>query len=274
MMRFGSICLRDTVSLNQAIENEPRAVKERLNFAHQPAPYNEAIRNLPRSPIPFYCICMRFGFLHSGDVVLLKDALKFNLLAEHLDRLELGIILTFEATNLYGTSWIRELRGLGKDYIFFRSTDTALGEDGNPTQINKSALAKPLVRCRDEQLQQDQDLPEDSQGSTQQDSIFLRSLGLLLVELWFGARMATICPDELWIDDITIMSSSIDNLLAYIEREDGPKYAETLRFCFRGINELETPVIERTEFRSKVKAEVVLKLVQNLNVHKLLVEQK
>lgn len=46
-----------------------------------------------------------------------------------------------------------------------------------------------------------------------------------------------------------------------------------VRFCFRGIIYPEASIIKIEDFRSKVETEVVLKLIHNINEHKLMAEK-
>jgi hypothetical protein len=129
------------------------------------------------------------------------------------------------------------------------------GEYGVTNRVHEPVLTRPLLRFKSDPSQNQ--MPSTrTQNSTHGDRLFLRSLGLLLAELWLGQR-----------------AGSDDNSLQSIEREAGPRYAEAVRFCFRGIIDPEASIVKIEDFRSKIETEVVLKLIQNLNEHKLMAEK-
>ncbi|KAF8248841.1 hypothetical protein K440DRAFT_239844 [Wilcoxina mikolae CBS 423.85] len=109
-----------------------------------------------------------------------------------------------------------------------------------------------------------------SRSSRQSDDVLLlmcnkslASLGIILVELWFGKRLEDLpgYPKGLSGNDRTICSGFIaaSQLLETIQNEAGDMYAGVVRRCIRGIDHRDTS-LEDESFMNEVHAKVVSEL--------------
>ncbi|KAI5813171.1 hypothetical protein BZA77DRAFT_296157 [Pyronema omphalodes] len=201
----------------------------------------------------------RLSSAYLSDVVSLGTLLEYGMFGEQNDRLEMSVILATAAMQLYGTVWLKDC--WGKDDIFFLQTSrTALGNDQKPIQIREPVLGKPLV-CRlfESPFSNRRSSPVPTRTSPKHDG-FLRSLGIILVELLYGKPMTAICPGETWVADISKMTVSFaDDLVDRITSDAGQLYACAVRNCIRGIDH-DVRSLDNDEFRGKVDTAVVMNL--------------
>ena len=144
------------------------------------------------------------------------------------DRLKLGVQLASSVMQLHATAWLKESWGKG-DIFFPQTTEKARLSTGEVSLILKPILEKPLVRrsfdpAGDKSPQKTTTklpfVPYDK-------SLF--SLGIILVELWFGKRLQDF-PKYSEVQQLYDRTDNTDyqiaNMLVLeIEREAGQIYS-------------------------------------------------
>lgn len=206
----------------------------------------------------------RIASSYLKEIVPLKTLLEYELLTSFQDRLELGVILACAAMQLHGTVWLKE--SWGKNDIYFLQTSKAAltGADGKPITIREPVLKKPLVRRILDKPREGRTLTPEP--ATKRNDGLLRSLGLILIELWYGKEISKIYPE---IKDTALMTANdTDDLSDKIARDAGHMYGDAVRRCIRGIDHADRS-LENDEFKTLVENNVISQLRTNLKVFKL-----
>lgn len=183
------------------------------------------------------------------------------------DRLILGVQLASTVMQLHTTEWLSE--NWGKRDILFHQEITQ-GKSGGITNTSP-AIRKPLVRRIF--------VPPDSPSLALQTmeeakrSIFvpqnqsLYSLGIVLMELWYGQRLEDL-RIEMDGNGSGAMADMTDymtarRLIDEISEEAGEKYGDAVRRCINGLDHRSSN-LETDDFQNKVHMKVVAPLVENL----------
>lgn len=125
----------------------------------------------------------------SDDVVSLRELLENGVLTNVKERLQLGIILTSAAMQLYDTPWVD--KSWDSANVFFRQTrrvglsGIAHGPDVTITVL-EPVVSKPLLRHTFEASANTETPSLEHSTAVRKHDGYLRSLGLILIELWFG----------------------------------------------------------------------------------------
>ncbi|KAI5813245.1 hypothetical protein BZA77DRAFT_358336 [Pyronema omphalodes] len=202
----------------------------------------------------------RLSSPYLSEVISLGDLLKYGMLEKERKRFELSVTLATATMQLYGTVWLKD--SWGKNEIFFLQTSRrAIGEGGKPIMTQEPVLGKPLVRRLLEPAF------SNRRSSSKHDG-FLRSLGIILVELFYGKPMTEICSDGTWVEDISkITVSFADDLADRIACDGGQLYACAVRHCIKGIDH-DVRSLDNDEFRGKVDTAVVMNLKRHCDAFK------
>ncbi|KAF8244138.1 hypothetical protein K440DRAFT_663669 [Wilcoxina mikolae CBS 423.85] len=199
-----------------------------------------------------------------GETVSLDTLLK----NQHLDkpaRLKLGVQLALGVLSLHDTEWLSERWGRG-DIYFPQETTVGQLNSGETVSVRKPDLERPLVRrifgpaaigdSTNTQKTTTRRVPLVQYNKT------LLSLGIILVELWFGRRLEEIeeTPQQPSSDNIDNIDNteydSADRLLGKIE---DPTYSNATRRCIRGLDFMAT-TLDDEGFKNEVYIRVVSEL--------------
>lgn len=183
------------------------------------------------------------------------------------DRLILGVQLASTVMQLHTTEWLSE--NWGKKDILFHQEITR-GKGGGVVNISP-VIRKPLVRRVFAPPGPPSLSPQSTQASTK--SIFmpqnqsLYSLGIVLMELWYGQRLEDlrIGTDGIGIGDVTDMTDYMTarRLIGAIPEDAGEKYGDAVRRCINGLDHRSSS-LEKDDFKNEVHMKVVSPLVENL----------
>lgn len=184
---------------------------------------------------------------------------------EKRDLLKLGAQLASAAMQLHGTVWLNEIWGK-RDIFFPQCPAEACTLQGKQIAIGKPILSKPFVRRIFES-------PTRPRSPQESDDVLLliynkslASLGIILVELWFGKRLEDLpgYPQGLSSNNQTICSDFVaaSQLLETIQNEAGDMYGGAVRRCIRGIDHRATS-LEDESFMNEVHAKIVSELERN-----------
>lgn len=196
-----------SISTIPSATNQYTTINSGGHIGHQPAPYSEVIKHLPHLPVSFYCLRSKFCFSHSGNVMSTGELLEHNTFKNQQARLEVGLMLALELAKLHETALMAWIWG-EDDIFFFLSSGMGIGEYGEygaTNRVHEPVLTGPLLHLKFDPSQ-NQMPSARTQNSTYGDELFLRSLELLLAELWLGQR-----------------AGSNDSFIQSIEREAGPR---------------------------------------------------
>lgn len=180
------------------------------------------------------------------------------------DRLILGVQLASTVMQLHATEWLDETWGK-KDILFHPEPDQ---EKGSGERDINPMIRKPFIR-RIFTLPGPGSLPSQiGQEPTklilmpQNQSLF--SLGVVLVELWFGRRLEDLRIEEDG-DGIGGMTEYVTawRLIREISEEAGEKYGDAVRRCIIGLDHRNAS-LETDDFKNEVHMKVVSPLVENL----------
>jgi hypothetical protein len=196
------------------------------------------------------------------ETVTLEKLLEHRILQPR-DRLELGVVLASAAMLLHGTIWLKDNWGK-EDISFLQYHSRALNPDSrgaNPTIVETAnpVLDRPLVRR--EFKSGSNIVEESSQTQIVLHNSFLYSLGLILVELWFGKLGPEIDPS--W-PELTI--PKIDKHLCQIEEEAGAMYRGAVERCLKGIDH-QNRDLNNDDFKTEVELRIVSNLRRHLNAY-------
>ncbi|KAF8244039.1 hypothetical protein K440DRAFT_610854 [Wilcoxina mikolae CBS 423.85] len=182
------------------------------------------------------------------------------------DRLKLGVILCSAVIQLHSTEWLGE--NWGKQNIFFPQTGaTARTVEGETVVISKPVIDNPFVRrtfgatnCPPSPAQQT--APTSRSPLVQYDkSLF--SLGVVLVELWYGKRLEDLRSSHQanqLHDHLDYYTA--DQCIQEIEAQAGPMYGAATRRCIRGLD-CTTQSLYNEEFKEQVHEQVMSQLELN-----------
>lgn len=179
------------------------------------------------------------------------------------DRLRLGVQLASGVMQLHATEWLNESWGKRDIHFFLNDDVSRRAADGKfyPEPVtNKPFLHRNFgLAPLGSSLQ-----PTQIESPLVQYDRSLFSLGIILVELWFGN-----CLEDLpeYLDPQSNGSTLNNESLAYqtanqlIRRinEEGPIYGAAVRRCIRGLDCTATS-LEEDELKDKVHTEVVSEL--------------
>lgn len=183
------------------------------------------------------------------------------------DRLILGVQLASTVMQLHTTEWLSENWGK-KDILFYQ--EITQGKSGGITNTSP-AIRKPLVR-RIFAPPDSPPLPLQTMEETKR-SIFvpqnqsLYSLGIVLMELWYGQRLEDlrIKKDGNETSGMTEMTDYMTarRLIDEISDDAGEKYGDAVRRCINGLDHRSSD-LKTDDFQNKVHMKVVTPLVENL----------
>ncbi|KAF8539036.1 hypothetical protein BDD12DRAFT_839770 [Trichophaea hybrida] len=181
------------------------------------------------------------------------------------DRLKLGVVLCSAVMQLHSTEWLGE--SWGKQDIFFPQTGvTARTVEGEIVVISKPVLDNPLVRrtfgATNRPSSAQQTAPTSRSPLVHYDkSLF--SLGIVLVELWYGKRLEDLQSSH----QANQLHDHLDYYTANqrieeIETKAGPMYGAAIRRCIRGLD-CTTQSLENERFKEQVQEQVMSQLELN-----------
>jgi hypothetical protein len=179
------------------------------------------------------------------------------------DRLRLGVQLASSVMQLHGTGWLNESWGK-RDIYFFCEERRASGTQYTVPIVNKPFLRRtfdPTSRSSSLQLV----MPTAVKSPLVQYDRSLFSLGIVLVELWFGKRLEDLLEYRKTAkthgtsDKDCVEYHTANQLIPRIQSEEGELYGDAVRRCIRGLDCTATS-LEEAELKNKAHAEVVFQL--------------
>jgi hypothetical protein len=191
------------------------------------------------------------------DTVSLSLLLDFGLL-NTMERLELGVLLSSAVMQLQGAFWLGDSWGK-KDIFFLQKRYRTFDRNalGTPVTAAKTILNRPLLRqsFRSTPRRRRQSITNPGGSCTS----VLYSLGLVLIELWFGKPGERIDPE--WPN---LSIQSITEYLSTMQEDAGPLYTAAAKSCLIGID---YPIkdLNNRNFQNEAKAQIVSKLRRNLD---------
>jgi hypothetical protein len=177
------------------------------------------------------------------------------------DRLRLGVDLASSLMHLHTTDWLGE--SWGKCDILFPQTAIRARTVSGETMILKADLKKPVVRRSfrpDSHSQQQVEMTAKVSLLPCDKNLF--SLGIVLIELWFGKRLQDLSESQ---DAVAADNTDINDwitarrLVPIIEEKAGEMYGGAVRRCIQGLDSA-AKTLDNDEFKSKVITEVVSEL--------------
>jgi hypothetical protein len=183
------------------------------------------------------------------------------------DRLRLAVQLASGVMQLHATGWLDESWGKRDIRFFLRDDLQRRAADGNWYHVH--VADKPFLRRNFGQAL----LGTSSQSATPaaigsplvQYDRSLFSLGIVLVELWFGKRLEDLpeYPQALESDSGSnkdnLEYQTANQLLDTINCQEGPIYSTAVRRCIRGLD-CHATSLEQDELKNQAHAEVVSEL--------------
>ncbi|KAI5784461.1 hypothetical protein FPQ18DRAFT_353147 [Pyronema domesticum] len=208
----------------------------------------------------------RTSYLH--DSISLETLLKRNKL-EKRDRLRLGVVLASAAIQLHDSVWLNENWGK-QDIFFLQAPIEDFTVDGVRVRMGKPILQRPLVRYKFSpslKLQHENDTSLGKSQSTVSIVWYnkcLFSLGLVLLELWFGQRFEDLCASKsLDCEDENTKYASASILIKTVQEEAGQMYESAVRRCIKGIDHPESN-LENDGYKNQVHEQIIRELEDNL----------
>jgi len=197
---------------------------------------------------------------YTSDLVSLDQLLKGEVLCRG-ERLRLAVELAFSLMRLHGTKWLDE--GWGKcDILFPQKITKPRKVSGEEIMILGADLRKPVVRqsFRLDSHSQHRSIPPAKRTIVAHDRN-LFSLGIVLIELWFGKRLQDLTKPEDAVpnDADTADWVTASRLLQDIEVEAGEIFGGAVRCCVFGLGGV-VKTLEKDDFKGKVITEVVTQL--------------
>ena len=185
---------------------------------------------------------------YTEQTISLEDLLRRRL-AEKRDRLRLGVQLASAVIQLHTTGWLNERWGR-RDIHFFLAAELPrrAGSGGYQPVFEKPFLRRDFRKgLPDSQSQQN--MPALAQRPLVKCDASLFSLGIVLVELWFGKHIEDFPEyseathrEALRNDNAEYHTAN--ELLRAIDRERGSIYGSAVRRCIRGLDCTETSLEE------------------------------
>ncbi|CCX11553.1 Similar to Pc21g21900 [Penicillium chrysogenum Wisconsin 54-1255]; acc. no. XP_002569161 [Pyronema omphalodes CBS 100304] len=188
------------------------------------------------------------------DTVSLRKLLERAKPLKIRDRLQLGLILASAAIQLHGTVWLNDQWG-NDDICFLQDIREAEGVDGSTVKIREPLLERPLVRYEFKpSAPSGTRINEPPEAQLVLHDDFLYSLGLILIELWFGKPGKDIDPawPELGI-------RKISNHMWKLRTEAGDMNSEAVASCLNGVG-IQNNGIKNDEYQKEVEACIVSSL--------------
>ena len=203
---------------------------------------------------------------YTKQTISLEDLLRHQL-AEKRDRLRLGVQLASAVIQLHATGWLNERWGRRDIHFFLDAELPRLAGSGGYQSV--PVFEKPFLR-RDfrkglPDSQSQQNMPDLAQRSLVKYDASLFSLGIVLVELWFGECIedfpeyprATAHHEVSSNDNAEYQTADI--LLRKINQNEGLIYGNAVRRCIRGLDCTATS-LEEDELKNKAHSHVVYEL--------------
>ena len=201
---------------------------------------------------------------YTEQTISLEDLLRRRL-AEKRDRLRLGVQLASAVIQLHTTGWLNERWGR-RDIHFFLAAELPrrAGSGGYQPVFEKPFLRRDFRKgLPDSQSQQN--MPALAQRPLVKCDASLFSLGIVLVELWFGEciedfpeyHKATAHHEVSSSDNAEYQTADI--LLRKINQNEGLIYGNAVRRCIRGLDCTATN-LEEDELKNKAHSHVVYEL--------------
>ena len=175
--------------------------------------------------------------------------------------------LSSAAIQLHTTGWLNERWGKRDIHFFLNANLLRRAENGDLRPV--PVFEKPFL-CRDfrngvRDSQSQQDMPALTQSPLVKCDASLFSLGIVLVELWFGKSIedfpeypgATTHGEALRNDNAEFETA--DKLLRKINQEGGSIYEDAVRRCIRGLDCTATS-LEEDELKNNAHSLIVSEL--------------
>ncbi|KAF8247101.1 hypothetical protein K440DRAFT_644130 [Wilcoxina mikolae CBS 423.85] len=198
----------------------------------------------------------------SLDSLLEREALRMS------DRLRLGVQLASALMQLHRTEWLGE--SWGKQDIFFpQMTTRAPLASGGFGLILNPVVEKPFVRrsfgtTGDIQNPEHIRTMKSSLAAPYDKSLF--SLGIVLIELWFGKRFQDLLEYPKCTKDLTDTTDFLVaySLLSQVQENAGAMYGIAVRRCIVGLEyPSSSTTLDDDNFKSAVHINVVSELERN-----------
>ena len=165
---------------------------------------------------------------------------------EKRDRLRLGVQLASAVIQLHTTGWLNKRWGKRDIYFFL---DVSQSGDPHPAPVFEKPFLCRHFENRPRGSQSQQNIPPPTLSPLVKCDASLFSLGIVLVELWFGKHIEDF-PE--YSEATTHQALTNDNaeyhtaneLLREIDRERGSIYGNAVRRCIRGLDCTETSLEE------------------------------
>jgi len=215
---------------------------------------------LIRIPTSWLCVDYR-AELVSLDQLLQREDI------EQGDRLRLGVELASSLMHLHTTRWLDESWGKC-DILFPQKASRKRRMSGEEIMILEADLKKPVVRSFRPQSHSRQQSEATARVPISYDKN-LFSLGVVLIELWFGKRLQDLSePQDTVVKDNPDFTNWITalRLVPIIEEEAGEMYGGAVRRCIQGMDSA-VRTLENDDFKSKFATEVVSELERNCEAY-------
>jgi len=200
-------------------------------------------------------------FALPSEVTTLDALLSQSESIEKPDRLLIGFKLALSVLQLHTTDWLSESWGK-KDILFMKQKDEG---SGSWTPV----ITKPFVSCVFSSRFPPSQSRAGSQKNPHPNPLFnynksLFSLGILLVELWYGKcledlRQKDDCQADQELTDLTTMRRLIDQLY----NDAGAKYRNAVRHCAGDWSQPHLS-LDKDALKNEVHHLVVEPLMENL----------
>lgn len=194
-----------------------------------------------------------------GETVSL-DTLLENQQLDKPSRLKLGVQLALGVLSLHDTKWLSESWGK-TDIDFPQETTGGQLASGETVLIRKPDLERPLVR---RSFGPARDNSNTHKTTTKRVPLVqynktLLSLGIILVELWFGKRLEDIEEVLKQPDGDDTDNTEYDSADKLLEKIEDPTYGNATRHCIRGLDYMAT-TLDDEGFKNEVYNRVVSEL--------------
>lgn len=179
------------------------------------------------------------------------------------DRLILGVQLASTVMQLHTTEWLSENWGK-RDILFYQEES---GGAVNTSPIIRKPLVRQIFASPDPCSPPSQTIQKLTKSILLPHNQSLFSLGVILVELWYGQRLEDlrIETDGNGIGGANDMTDYVTarRLISEISEDAGEKYGDAVRRCINGLDHRFSS-LEKDDFKNEVHIKVVSPLVENL----------